>query len=240
MKAMIFSAGLGTRLLPLTDAKPKALIEIGGKTLLEITIRKLLIFGCNEIVINVHHQADQIIRFLEEKKYFGARVYISDESDQLLDTGGGLKKAVHFLEGNGPFILHNVDILSDIDLYNLAMAHKQYGNDVLATLVVNNRISNRVFLVNKEDRLCGWKNIVTGETKISFPFEFLESVSFCGIHLIDPKLLGLIKMEGVFSIVDLYLGLCKEHKIQCWRDNQSKWIDVGTIENLKLAEKMFF
>jgi MurNAc alpha-1-phosphate uridylyltransferase len=240
MKAMIFAAGLGTRLQPLTDSKPKALIEIGGITLLEITIQKLIKFGYNDIIINIHHHATKIIRFLEEKQCFGARINISDESDQLLDTGGGLKKAAHFLESYSPVILHNVDILSDVNLDDLANVHKQNGKDVLATLVVNNRDANRVFLVNKDDRLCGWKNFRTQETKIPVSSEILEPVSFCGIQIVDPKLLSLIKMEGVFSMVDIYLQLCKDYKIQCWRNNQAKWLDVGTIENLKQAEKMFF
>jgi NDP-sugar pyrophosphorylase family protein len=240
MKAMIFAAGLGTRLSPLTNSKPKALIELGGKTLLEITIQKLLKFGCDEIVINVHHFAYQVISFLEEKQYFNAKIYISDESDNLLDTGGGLKKAADFLLNDGPFIVHNVDILSEINLYDLVTVHNQTGSDVLATLVVNNRHASRVLLINSENQLCGWQNVKTGEIKISLPSEFLEKVSFCGIQVIDPSLFSFIKLNGAFSMIDLYLQLCKEHKIQCWKNDQAKWIDVGTIENLKTAEKMFF
>jgi len=240
MKAMILAAGLGTRLQPLTDSLPKALVKLGGITLLEITIEKLIKFGCDELVINVHHYASKIIDFLEQRKFFKCRINISDESDQLLDTGGGLKHAARFLEGNDPFILHNVDILSDINLFDLEKAYKNYGNDVLATIVVNNRQTNRVFLVNREDQLCGWKNLMTGETKIATPSDMLESVSFCGIHMINPRIFNLIRMDGMFSMVDLYLQLCKEHKIRCWRNNEAKWIDVGTFENLKLAEKLFF
>jgi MurNAc alpha-1-phosphate uridylyltransferase len=240
MKAMIFAAGIGSRLQPLTESKPKALVEIAGKTLLEITIQKLILFGCDEIVINVHHFASQIISFLKEKQNFGARIYISDESDMLLDTGGGLKKASQFLENGGPFILHNVDILSDVNLQELTDIHCCGGKNILATLVVNDREASRVFLVNKNNLLCGWQNLRTGETKISVPSEFLNSVSFCGIHIIDPAIFREIKLKGVFSMVDLYLELSKNHNIQCWRNNQAKWMDVGTIENLSQAEKMFF
>jgi NDP-sugar pyrophosphorylase family protein len=240
MKAMIFAAGLGTRLHPLTTSKPKALIEIGGKTLLEITIKRLLKFGFNEIVINVHHFASQIIRFLEQNKYFGASINISDESDQLLDTGGGLKKAAHFLGTDSPILLHNVDILSNIDLEDLLNKHTRSSKDILATLVVNNRVASRVFLVDGDDRLCGWKNKKTGEMKISIRSDNFKEVSFCGIHLIEPRLLELGQMKGVFSMFDLYLQICKDYKITCYQNNEAGWMDVGTLENLKEAEKMFF
>jgi len=240
MKAMIFAAGLGTRLRPLTDSKPKALVEIGGKALLEIAILKLLNYGYNELVINVHHYASQIISFLEQNQNFGAQVFISDESDILLDTGGGLKKAAHFLNGDSPFLLYNVDILTDLDLYDMEAIHKQHPNDTIATLFVNDRESGRSLLINNEARLCGWKNNNTGETKIPVPSESLESVSFCGIHIINPKIFDLIKNEGIFSMVDLYLSLCKDFGIHCWKNNSARWLDVGTNENLAQAENLFF
>jgi len=237
---MILAAGLGTRLHPLTDSKPKALVEIGGKALLEIAILKMLNFGYNEIVINVHHYSSQIISFLEQNQNFGAQVFISDESDILLDTGGGLIKAAHFLKGDSPFLLYNVDILTDLDLFEMGNIHNQSANDTIATLFVNERLSGRSHLINNESRLCGWKNNNTGETKIPVPYGTLEPVSFCGIHIINPKIFNLIKNEGIFSMIDLYLSLCKDFRIHCWRNNKAKWLDVGTIENLAQAEKLFF
>jgi N-acetyl-alpha-D-muramate 1-phosphate uridylyltransferase len=240
MKAMIFAAGLGTRLFPLTQSKPKALVELNGKTLLEITIRKLLSFGYTEIVVNVHHHASLVVEYLEKNNGFGARICISDESDLLLDTGGGLKKAGEFLSGTEPFIIHNVDILSDINLSEMRNQHLAAMDGRLATLFVNGRESSRAFLVNDENRLCGWRNSKTGETRIPVPSTKLQPVSFCGIHIIEPAIFQKIEMDGVFSMVDLYLALCMTNNIACWKNDTVKWMDVGTIENLKQAEKMFF
>ncbi len=237
---MLFAAGMGSRLYPLTLFKPKALVEFRGKTLLEIAITRLLAAGCKQIVVNVHHHAKLIIDCLNKNEGFGADIIISDESDLLLDTGGGLKKARKYLEGNEPFIVHNVDILSDLNLNELVQIHMRGKSLKLATLMVNTRESDRVFLINKENHLCGWKNLSTGETKIPIPSEDLIPASFCGIHVIDPKIFSLIEMEGVFSVVDLYLQLCKKNIIYCWRNDHSKWIDVGTTENLTEAEKYFF
>jgi N-acetyl-alpha-D-muramate 1-phosphate uridylyltransferase len=237
MKAMLFAAGLGTRLKPLTDNKPKALVEINGISLLEIVIQKLVRSGCNEIVINVHHFSKQIIDFLHSKDNFGIRIDISDETDLLLDTGGGLKKASQFLIGNEPFLVHNVDIISDVDLSALLKLHMK--NNCLATLVCSDRPSSRHFLVNDENALCGWKNEKTGEVIISRESNlYLKPMAFCGIHVINPEIFSLIKETGTFSIVQLYLRLAAEHDIKAKCFNEMKWIDVGSTESLEMAKKL--
>jgi NDP-sugar pyrophosphorylase family protein len=231
VKAMIFAAGLGTRLKPLTDTKPKALVEINGIPLLEITIKKLVSFGYFDIVINVHHFAEQIIEFIKVKNNFGIKISISDESNLLLDTGGGLKKAAPLLFGAEPILVHNVDIISDINLKELYEIHKK--NDSLTTLAVMERDSSRQFLVNNKNELCGWRNNSTGEIKISKTDEInLHPVAFCGIHVISPQIFKLITEEGVFSVVDLYLRLAKTNKILTSKINSVKWMDVGTLKNI--------
>jgi NDP-sugar pyrophosphorylase family protein len=232
MKAMIFAAGLGTRLRPITDNKPKALVEINGVTLLEITINNLIKYGFTEVVVNVHHFSQQIIDFLKVKNNFGINIQISDETDLLLDTGGGLKKAVPLLAGNEPILIHNVDIVSDIDLTELYLTHQK--NNCLATLACMERESSRQFLKNDQNILCGWRNNKTGETRISRPEEKnLNPISFCGIQVIKPKLLNLIKEEGVFSVIDVYLRLAKEYTIVVDIIKEKKWYDVGSVEILE-------
>ena len=168
MKAMIFAAGLGTRLKPLTDNKPKALVEVGGKTMLELVILKLKEAGFNEIVINIHHFGQQIIDYLKANNNFGLTIHISDERDYLLDTGGGIKKATPFLMGNEPFLVHNVDIFSNVDLRQLYENHLKSG--ATATLLVSQRKTARHLLFNKENKLCGWHNNETGEVKSFYPY----------------------------------------------------------------------
>ena len=235
---MIFAAGLGSRLYPLTESKPKALVEICGKTLLEITINQLKSFGIQEFVINVHHFADQIINYLRTNNYFNSKIIVSDESSLLLDTGGGLKKAEDFLKDDSPILIHNVDILSDMDFETFINQHNSKGKEIIASIVVNSRKSGRVFLENDNHFLCGWKNLNTGEEKIPNPQNNLHPVSFCGIHLVNSTIFNLISLEGVFSMVDVYLHLCKNEKIICYKDN-SKWMDVGTIDKLEQAQSLF-
>jgi NDP-sugar pyrophosphorylase family protein len=238
MKALIFAAGLGTRLKPITYTKPKALVEIKGVTLLEITINKLIYYGFTDIVINVHHFAQHIIDFLEAKNNFGITINISDESELLLDTGGGLKKAAKLLNNGNPVLIHNVDIVSDIDLKELYNFH--LNNNCLATLACMNRDSSRQFLINANNELCGWQNKKTGEIKISKEnISTKEPVSFCGIHVISPAIFDMITESGVFSIVDLYLRLAKDNKIIAQKYLNISWVDVGTLEKLKLAERIF-
>ncbi|HEY9123957.1 MAG TPA: nucleotidyltransferase family protein [Bacteroidales bacterium] len=232
MKAMIFAAGLGTRLRPLTDNKPKALVEINGKTLLEITIQKLKAAGFNSIVVNVHHFSGLVIDFLKKNDNFGLDIEISDETDLLLDTGGGLKKAAPLLGTQEPVLIHNVDIVSNIDIGELYTQHCQ--SSALATLATMERDSSRQLLVNSKGILCGWQNKSTGEKKISQPSETdLTPISYCGIAVLNPQFLTLIEENGVFSIIDVYLRLAKNFDIQTANQENINWSDVGTVESLK-------
>ncbi|MCF8241530.1 MAG: nucleotidyltransferase family protein [Melioribacteraceae bacterium] len=234
MKAMILAAGLGTRLKPLTESKPKALVEIKGRTLLEHNIEKLSSFGIKEIIVNVHHFSDKVISFLENKKFGGdVRIIISDETSQILDTGGAVKKASKYFESE-PFILHNVDIISNINLAGLVESH--INSNSIATLAVRNRESSR-YLLFDEDRMCGWENIRTGEKKIKCEKNSLKRLAYSGIQIIDPKLFHYFPDENVFSIIDLYISICDKEKISGFCHDEDYWFDLGTVEKLKLAEK---
>jgi NDP-sugar pyrophosphorylase family protein len=237
MKAMIFAAGLGTRLKPLTDNKPKALVEIKNIPLLQIVLTKLKDYGFDEVIINVHHFADKIIDYLESKNNFGIHIQISDERDLLLDTGGGLKKASWFFNDGKPFLVYNVDVLSDIDFHKLYRTHLLTNSFV--TLAVRNRESQRYFLFNKENILCGWKNIKTGDTKITRQSESqLKPLANSGIQIIDPRIFNLMPDEKVFSIIDLYLKLAPDYKISAFIHDENYWLDLGKKENLAEAEKL--
>ena len=237
MKAMIFAAGLGTRLKPLTDNKPKALMEIKNIPLLQIVLTKLKDYGFDEVIINVHHFADKIIDYLESKNNFGIHIQISDERDLLLDTGGGLKKASWFFNDGKPFLVYNVDVLSDIDLHKLYRTHLLTNSFV--TLAVRNRESQRYFLFNKENILCGWKNIKTGDTKITRQSESqLKPLANSGIQIIDPRIFNLMLDEKVFSIIDLYLKLAPDYKISSFIHDENYWLDLGKKESLAEAEKL--
>ena len=197
MKAMIFAAGMGTRLKPMTDNTPKALIPINGRPMLEHVILKLKDAGFHQIVINVHHLGDQIIDFLATNNNFGVQIHISDERDYLLDTGGGIKKAAKFLQGNEPFLVHNVDIMSNVDLKKLYDCHLE--TNPVATLLVSKRNTSRYLLFNKESRLCGWRNHETGEVKSYYP-DFdpkqYNEYAFSGIHVISPKIFDKDEANG--------------------------------------------
>jgi len=238
MKAMIFAAGLGTRLRPLTDTTPKALIPVNGKPMLENVIMKLKAAGFDQIVINIHHLGEQIMDFLDKNKNFGVQIYISDERDYLLDTGGGIKNASVFLRGNEPFLVHNVDILSDVDLNKLYQSHIETGS--LATLLVSCRAASRQLLFNKENRMCGWQNIKTEEVKSFYP-EFdprdYKSYAFSGIHVISPKIFEFMdEWTGRFSIIDFYVSACVKSDIHAYVDDNQHLIDIGKPENLLQAE----
>lgn len=235
---MIFAAGLGTRLKEETLYKPKALVEVGGKPLLQHAIEKLKMEGFSEVVVNVHHFSDLIINFLNNHD-FGIPVHISDETDKLLDTGGGLKKAAPFFKGNEPVLIYNVDVLSSLDLKNLVQEHLHSG--ALATLVVRNRKTQRYFKFNKEKRLVGWLNKKTGEKKIVLPenFENATEMAFSGIHMVKPEIFQLMPAEEKFSITDFYLELAKEYLIKGYFDESQLWLDVGKPEQLESARKMF-
>ena len=238
MRAMILAAGLGTRLKPLTDSIPKALIKIKEFTLLELQIKKLQSEGFNQIIINVHHFADQVKECLEQNKFFNCNIVVSDERKKLLDTGGGLKKAVHFFSDGKPFLVYNVDILSNINLKKLMGHHLAAGN--LATLAVRDRKSSRKFLFNSENVLCGWMNEKTGE-KIIVRDENsgLVPYSFSGVQIIDPAIFKYFPDKDVFSLVDIYLIAAKKEKIIGFAHNEDYWLDLGKIETLSEAEKLF-
>jgi N-acetyl-alpha-D-muramate 1-phosphate uridylyltransferase len=236
MKAMIFAAGLGTRLYPLTKEMPKALLEIGGVPLIEIIIRRLKLFGFDDIIINVHHFSEKIRAFVESKKNFGINITFSDESDQLLETGGGLKKVSWFFNDNKPFLLYNVDVISDINLLEMYRYH--VNSKALATLAVRNRKTSRYFLFTQDKMLCGWKNMDTHEIKIIRKTESkLTSIAFSGIHLVNPKIFHLIQETGCFSITDVYLRLASRHKIVAFHHDDGLWFDMGTKDHLVEARK---
>ncbi len=236
MKAMILAAGVGNRLRPLTDSTPKALVEVNGKSMLEIVLRRLIQAGCDAVVINLHHLAGQVIAFLEKKKYFGIRVEISHEAE-LLDTGGGLKKVAFFFDEKKPFILHNVDVLSDIDLHQMLLFHKE--GSALATLAVQTRSSSRYFLFDKVGRLCGWESTTESRKQWSgLPFEEAERLAFCGVHIISPAIFPLMQESGVFSINQVYLRLAGNgEKIQAFRADAYYWRDMGRLRTLELARQ---
>ena len=237
MKAMIFAAGLGTRLKPITDNIPKALVTVNGIPLLEHVIIKLAFSGFNEIIVNTHHFHEKIINFLQEKKYFGIQIKISDESDKLLDTGGGLKKASWFFSDNKPFLVYNVDVISDIDLNNLYYSH--ICSNAIATIAVRERQTQRYFLFNENMNLCGWKNLKTNEQIISRnSSENLIPLAFSGIHVINPRIFELIHEEGKFSMTDIYLRLSTYHEIIGYQHNSGFWFDLGKPENISEAENI--
>jgi len=230
MKAMVLAAGLGTRLRPLTNTRPKALVEVAGRPLLEITLERLRCFDVHEVIINVHHFADQIIEYLKANQNFGMRIEISRE-EVLLDTGGGLKKASwFFLEDSkaldAPFILHNVDVISTIDLRRMAQSHAEAK--ALATLAVMHRDSSRYLLFDENLQLCGRRFVKDAKDEIVRSSPQPQPLAFSGIHAISPRLLPKIKEEGVFSIIDVYLRLAAENeKIQAFRADNYEWRDAG-------------
>src|ERR1700687_6149839 len=212
MKAMVLAAGLGTRLRPLTDNRPKALVELSGRTLLEITLSRLRAFGIREVIINVHHFADMVIDYLKSNNNFGMRIEVSRE-EVLLDTGGGLKKAAwFFLEGptriDEPFLLHNVDVISAIDLSRMLQFHTE--NHALATLAVQSRESSRHPLFNNDSHLCGRRAGRDQDPEIVRPSNPLQPQAFSGIHVISPRLLPMLTEGGVFSIISSYLRLAAQ------------------------------
>jgi MurNAc alpha-1-phosphate uridylyltransferase len=239
MKALLLAAGLGTRLKPFTDHHPKALAPVHGRTLLEWNIRNLQRFGIYDIVVNVHHFAEQIISLLEKEKGFGSRIEISDESDAVLETGGGLKKAIPFFKGTGTLLVMNVDILSNFSLDRMREQHRESGAD--ATLAVQQRETSRYFLFDKKMQLQGWENVKTGEQKIpgGTPASGLSPFAFSGIHLIEEHFLSCIRQEGKFSLVDVYLDLCNSRKINGWDHTGDDLLDVGKPESLERAATLF-
>jgi NDP-sugar pyrophosphorylase family protein len=238
MNAMIFAAGEGTRLQPITNNKPKALVEINGRTLLEIAIRKLIRFGVKRIVINVHHFADMIIDFVNNNHFAVPEIFISDERNQLLDTGGGLVKAKDLFIKNTPIITYNVDIICNVNISKLIEYH--YTNNNLVSMFVQNRTASRYLLLNENNRLCGWQNPHTGEEKLSINTKTVSKIGYNCIQVVDYKLFEYLKQSGKFSIINEYLELASTHRIYGWVNNESVWFDIGTPEKLINAEKYLY
>ena len=234
---MILAAGLGTRLKPFTDFHPKALAVVNQKTLLQRNIEYLKSFGVDEIIVNVHHFADQIIQHINDNNQFGIRITISDETDQVLETGGGLKKAACFFDDGKPFVLMNVDILTDLNLQHVIDQHA--SQQAMATLAVSTRESSRCFLFNDHHQLCGWRNKATSDEKISRAESNLIEKSFSGIHIIEPSIFEHLTQEGKFSIVDTYLELAKAHTILGYDHSGCQLMDVGKPDSIVKAEGIF-
>jgi NDP-sugar pyrophosphorylase family protein len=233
---MILSAGLGTRLKPWTDSHPKALAMVNGKPLLQRNIEYLQQFGITEVIINVHHFADQITRAVENNQGWGSRITISDETEAVLETGGGLLKASWFFD-TGDFVLMNSDVLTNMDLGAMIRFHQRHSP--LATLAVTGRQTSRYFLFDEDDNLCGWRNIKTGEEIITRPTENVHAKAFSGIHVINPDLFTQINLKGKFSMVDLYLQVSKTKALKGFDHSASSFIDVGKPESIVKAEGMF-
>ena len=237
-KAMIFAAGLGTRLKPFTDHHPKALAMVNGKTLLQRNIEYLASYGVNRIIVNAHHFADQISAFIDQHRYPGLRISLSYEKNQPLETGGGLKNASWFFEDDiEPFIVMNADILTNLNLYELIADH--YKNTPLVTLAVTNRKSSRSFLFNEEDILTGWRNNSTGEEKIARNTTDPTPASFSCVHVIEPAIFPLMEQRGKFSIIETYLMLAKNFNIKGFWHNKDTVVDVGRPESIVEAEQFF-
>lgn len=232
-KAMILAAGLGTRLKPWTDHHPKALALVNGKPLLQRNIEYLQQFGIYDVVVNVHHYAQQIIDAVTHNNGWGSKISFSNETDAVLETGGGLKRAATYFEGTDHFVLMNADILTDLKIDQMLVQHSE--NNALATLAVTERKTSRYLLFNENNLLCGWMNDKSGEIKGHLG----NKKAFSGIHIIQASLLRLITEEGKFSIIDVYIRLCNNYKIAAYDHSSGLLQDVGKPESITLAEKLF-
>ncbi len=228
---MIFAAGLGTRMSPLTDNLPKALVPVSGKPLLEIVIRRLIYFGFREIIINVHYKADQIVDFLKKNNHFGIDIQISDESDLLLETGGGLQKAAPFFNDGQPFLVCNCDILSNINLDTFIAAHK--ASESIATVAIRDRITSRYFLFDESLNLCGWKNTKTEEIRTSRSVQQSKAFAFSSFQILTPTFLQFLPTDRQkYSIIDVYLEAARTHTIKGFLHNEDTWADIGTPRHI--------
>lgn len=236
MKAMILSAGLGTRFKPWTDEHPKALALVNGKSLLQRNVEYLQQYGIKDVVVNVHHFAEQVIDAIEKNKGWGSNIIISNEKDMLLETGGGLLKARHLLEDD-TFLTINVDILTDANLKYFLASHQQENS--LVTLAVTGRKTSRYLLFNKYNRLCGWRNTQTAEEKIALKAKEYFEKAYSGIALFEPSVFDLITLTGKFSLIELYLSLAHDNKIAGFDHSESKLLDVGKPESVSKAEELF-
>lgn len=233
---MIFCAGLGTRFKPWTDTHPKALAIVNGKSLLQRNVEYLQKYDIRDIVVNVHHFADQIIDAIDKSKGWGSNITISDEKDEVLETGGGLMKARKFLEGD-TFLTINVDILTDANLKYFLATHQQENS--LITLAITNRKTSRYLLFNKYNRLCGWRNIQTREERIALEAKDMFEKAYSGLAIFEPGVFDLITLQHKFSLIDVYLSLAHDNKIAGFDHSESKFLDVGKPESVELAERLF-
>jgi MurNAc alpha-1-phosphate uridylyltransferase len=237
MKAMIFAAGLGTRFKPWTDRHPKALAMVNGKPLLQRNIEYLQRHGITEVVVNVHHFADQIEDAVQKNKGWGSRITISDERGEVLETGGGLMKAAHLLEDEAPFLTLNVDILTDLDIGALLAFHRTHRP--LISFGVSNRPSSRNFLMDADNRLCGWANYQTGERKIAVDHNPLFPKAYSCVAVFEQRVFSCIRQRGKFSLTETYLDLAAEHLIMGFEHSGEQLVDVGRPESVAVAEKYF-
>lgn len=237
MKAMIFSAGLGTRFKPWTDSHPKALAVVNGKSLLQRNIEYLQQYGIDDVVVNVHHFAEQVIQAVKENNGWGSKVAISDETDEIQETGGGLLKAKDLLQNDQPFITLNADFLTNLNLHDLIAFHQQ--KKALISFGITDRKSTRNFLFDEDSRLCGWMNSVTGEKRISIVKPHLTPKAYSCVVVFDPSIFNLIPQRGKFSLVDTYLSLAADYPIYGYDHSGDKLVDVGKTESVAIAESLF-
>jgi Nucleoside-diphosphate-sugar pyrophosphorylase involved in lipopolysaccharide biosynthesis/translation initiation factor 2B, gamma/epsilon subunits (eIF-2Bgamma/eIF-2Bepsilon) len=237
MRAMIFAAGLGTRFKPWTDKHPKALALVNGKSLLQRNIQYLQQYGISDVIINVHHFADQVIDAVKKNRGWGSNVIFSDERNEVLETGGGLLKAKELFKGGERIISCNVDILTDLDLNKLIEFHDQHKP--LISFAVTNRKTSRYFLFDDNDRLCGWRNTKTGEQKIVIHKSALIQKAYSCVVVFEPQIFSLMPFRGKFSLVDVYLALAADHLILGYDHTGDKFVDVGKPENIAIAESLF-
>jgi N-acetyl-alpha-D-muramate 1-phosphate uridylyltransferase len=237
MKAMLFAAGLGTRLKPFTESAPKALAPIGKSTLLAHNILMLQRFGIRELVINVHHYPEMIVDYLKQHNHFGSQVTISNERDELLETGGGLLKAMPFFSGEQAFLVMNVDVLTNINITQLIHAHLE--GSAMATLAVMRRASSRDLLFDSKMDLCGWRNNNTKEERIALPHQNLFPFAFSGIQVLSPAIWAGIALSGKFSLIDLYLLAAKDRRIFGYDHSGDLFLDVGKPDSVEQSKKLF-
>jgi len=237
MEAMIFAAGLGTRFKPWTDKHPKALASVNGKSLLQRNVQYLQQYGIRNVIINVHHFADQVTDAVKENHGWGSDIVISDESSELLETGGGLLKAKDLFKPGKRFITCNVDILTDLDLGKLIAFHKKHKP--LISFAVTNRKTSRYFLFDENNRLCGWRNTKTGEERIVLAKPGLIEKAYSCVVIFEPEIFSLIPFHGKFSLVDVYLELAADHLILGYDHTGDRFVDVGKPESIAIAESLF-
>jgi NDP-sugar pyrophosphorylase family protein len=237
MRAMIFAAGLGTRFKPWTDSNPKALAIINGKSLLQRNIEYLQKYGITDVVVNVHHFPDKIIDTISANNGWGSSITISDERNEVLETGGGLLNARHYLQNNEPFITLNADILTDFPIDELIEFHQQ--KNALISFGVSNRKTSRNFLFDENNHLCGWENNTTGEQRISIQNRILHPLAYSCVAIFEPNVFDKIPQRGKFSLTDTYLSLAENNLIAGFEHNNNRWIDVGKPESVEVAEKLF-